>query len=82
MANPLLTKLTGKDETFTNGNFLRLQGHLREQHPETFGCGNLGACAGKGEKELWGLGEGGAKGEKPLQIHEQLATLLIRSCAG
>lgn len=72
----------GKDETFTHTNFMRLQGHLREQLPETFGCGNLGAGTGNGAKELWGLGEGGAKGQEPLQVYGQLATLLIRSCTG
>lgn len=70
-----------KDETFTHINFMRLQGHLREQLPE-FGCGNLGPWAGNSEKELWGLGEGGAKGQELFQIYGQLATLLIRSCTG
>lgn len=52
LPNRLLTKLTGKEETFTDGNFWRLQAYLQEQHPERFGCGKLGACAGNGEKEL------------------------------
>lgn len=51
LPNPLSKKLTGKDGTFIAGNFRRLQRHLWEQHPERFGCGNLGA--GRGEQEVW-----------------------------